>query len=302
MRVILNVLFKRKMMGDKMSRLVSVIVPSWNRKDYLEKCLKSIWDQNDDHLEVIVVDDGSKDGTEPFIQNLQKEHPNLFYVQHPTNLGLAAARNTGIKNAKGAYLAFLDSDDIWMPEKLLKQRALFETDPSIDFIFTNGFFNTKDSYISSVPMPSGYIVSGPKVWPLKNICPEPSGWIFKKKVLQKTGYFDETFVRECDGDFFVRVCQHDRVYYLNEPLFFKYYSPNDFRNEHQRLIWIEKFFEKHKDWMMQDRPYYWTFLKMMGKDYRRLGNVRRAKEFYQKALSVYPWRLSTYLKYFRLLF
>lgn len=105
--------------------LVSVVIPAYNRAGLIERAVHSALSQTFPDLEVIVVDDGSSDNTHDRIETLQKNDHRIRYICHETNQGAQAARNTGIRSAKGQYIAFLDSDNEWLPEKLQKQMALF---------------------------------------------------------------------------------------------------------------------------------------------------------------------------------
>ena len=114
-----------------MNALVSVIIPVFNGERYLAEAIESALAQTYRPIEIVVVDDGSTDGTaeavKPFI-------PPVRYVHQP-NGGTGAARNRGIEEARGDFFAFLDADDLWQPEKLALQMAAFEADPKADIVF-----------------------------------------------------------------------------------------------------------------------------------------------------------------------
>ena len=99
------------MKGRKMNSLISVIVPVYNAEKYLDRCIQSIINQKYKELEIILVDDGSKDRSLEICNSYEKKD-NRINVIHKENAGVSAARNTGIKKARGTYLAFLDDDDI----------------------------------------------------------------------------------------------------------------------------------------------------------------------------------------------
>ncbi|MCD8022821.1 MAG: glycosyltransferase [Lachnospiraceae bacterium] len=100
---------------------VSVIIPSYNREKTIERSIRSVLDQTYADLEVIVVDDGSKDHTRKVVEAIKDDRVHYVYQ---SNQGACAARNHGIGEAKGEYIAFQDSDDVWRPEKLEKQLEL----------------------------------------------------------------------------------------------------------------------------------------------------------------------------------
>jgi glycosyltransferase involved in cell wall biosynthesis len=114
---------------------VSVVIPTYNRAGVISKPIHSILAQTYQDFEIIVVDDCSSDDTEQVLESFKE--PRIRYIRHQTNSGAAVARNTGIDSSTGAYIAFLDSDDEWLPEKLEKQLNLFQQCSSeVGFIYT----------------------------------------------------------------------------------------------------------------------------------------------------------------------
>ena len=105
---------------------VSIIIPTYNRAHLIGRAIQSVLNQTYQNFEIIVVDDGSTDNTEEMIKEFQKHDKRIKYIRHEKNRGGAAARNTGIKVARGEYIAFQDSDDEWLPEKLEKQMDVFQ--------------------------------------------------------------------------------------------------------------------------------------------------------------------------------
>jgi len=104
-------------MGD----LVSIITPVYNAEKYLKDTIESVINQDYDNWELIIVDDCSKDGSRLIIERYMELDKRIKLISLEKNKGVAFARNTGIKAAKGRYVAFLDSDDLWLPQKLEKQ-------------------------------------------------------------------------------------------------------------------------------------------------------------------------------------
>jgi glycosyltransferase involved in cell wall biosynthesis len=107
------------------SPLISVIIPMYNTRDYIEQTVRSVLAQTYSKLELIIVDDGSKDDGAKLVQALQRDDPRVKYI-YQENQGVSAARNNAIANSSGEYLAFLDSDDLWKPDKLEKQMSRIE--------------------------------------------------------------------------------------------------------------------------------------------------------------------------------
>lgn len=118
-----------------MTHLVSVIIPAYNAVETIIPCVKSVLNQTYKNLEIIVVDDGSTDMTKIILEEYKNEFCiNSLQIIYQDNAGPSAARNLGIKLAKGEYIAFLDSDDVWYPQKIEKQMEIFIKKTSANII------------------------------------------------------------------------------------------------------------------------------------------------------------------------
>ncbi len=106
--------------------LVSVIMPIYNAEKYLAETLNSIFIQDYKNIEIVLVDDCSKDNSATMIADFQREHPEIVYYLQEKNMGAGAARNKALELAQGQYVAFLDSDDIWQPNKISRQIELMK--------------------------------------------------------------------------------------------------------------------------------------------------------------------------------
>jgi glycosyltransferase involved in cell wall biosynthesis len=113
--------------------MISVVIPVFNGAAYVTQAIESVLDQTLLPAEVVVVDDGSSDSTAEVVQR----YPPPVHYRRQTNQGPGAARNLGIRESKGEFLAFLDSDDLWLPEKLRLQKALLDENPELDLVFCN---------------------------------------------------------------------------------------------------------------------------------------------------------------------
>lgn len=123
---------------------VSVITPVYNAARFIKGTVESVVNQTYKDIEIVLVDDCSKDNSAEIINELQKKYTNIVYYKQVTNQGAAVARNKAINLAKGRYIAFLDSDDLWLPEKIERQLALMKEKncpfcyAAIDFIDEEG--------------------------------------------------------------------------------------------------------------------------------------------------------------------
>ena len=107
-----------------MKPLCSVVIPAYNSEVFLPGCIRSVQEQTFQDFEILIVDDGSTDGTQQCVQRLQDGDARIRCLRQPQNMGVAEARNRGVREAQGEWVAFLDSDDLWTPEKLARQLAL----------------------------------------------------------------------------------------------------------------------------------------------------------------------------------
>ncbi len=131
--------------------LVSVVVPTYNRVEWLPAAVRSIQEQTFTDWELILVDDGSTDETENWVRGL--DEPRIRYVRRRHSASIAATRNAGVHQARGDWIAFLDSDDRWLPDKLTQQLARLRDKPDTRWCYAKYQMITKDG--GAVPQPHG---------------------------------------------------------------------------------------------------------------------------------------------------
>ena len=199
--------------------LVSVIIPTYNKSQYLREAIKSVLNQTYKNIEVIVVDDGSTDNTKEIVESFNDSR--IIYI-FQENKGPAIARNTGIKKAQGEYIAFLDSDDLWLKEKLEKQVDFMEKNSEIGLLGT-GCYEVTDK---------GKII-GKKIFPIKNKILQKdlikynsfiqSSVMIRKEVFDKVGLYDKSFRESEDYELWLRIAENYKIANLAEPLVTKRY-------------------------------------------------------------------------------
>jgi len=196
--------------------LVSVIIPNFNNELYLVECLESVIAQSYKGIEIIVVDDGSTDSS---IEVLDKYHSNIRLIRS-SHKGASAARNIGIEQSKGQFIAFMDSDDIWIIDKIEKQiLVLLNNDADLVYcgykeiglasrtVLPNTRFRGDCSEFFKKFPGISFVACG--------------AILIRKSILKKSGLFDVKFKGAAeDWDFLRRVCQHGRVEFSNEVLFY----------------------------------------------------------------------------------
>jgi glycosyltransferase involved in cell wall biosynthesis len=183
---------------------VSVVVPTYNMARYLDDALESVFAQTRLPQEVIVVDDGSADET-PVI--VQRWRDRIRYVRQE-HAGVSAARNAGIRESSGAYIAFLDADDLWAPEKLAAQLPLLEQDPAVGLVCSDFAVQSADGRIR----PSYFGTSTPR-WVdgdvfdrvLEGCSIPPSTAVVRRSAVEPLGGFDRALVVGEDLHLFLRI-------------------------------------------------------------------------------------------------
>lgn len=201
---------------------ISVIIPTYNRKHTLNRAIHSVLSQTSQPREIIAVDDGSTDGTKKW---LAKMYPAIRYI-HQSNSGVSAARNVGIKTAQGDWLAFLDSDDEWLPQKLERQVEAVKKDADSLFCHTNETWIRNGVRVNQGKKHRKY--GGLIFDKCLDICRiSPSSALFKKSILDDTGLFDEELSVCEDYDLWLRITASYPVIFLDEPLIKKYGGHED---------------------------------------------------------------------------
>ena len=195
----------------------SVVIPTYNRRPFLEKAVDSVLNQTYRNFELIIIDDGSSDGTKEFISN--HEDSRIRYI-YQNNSGVSHARNRALKLTKGNYIAFLDSDDFWTEEKLEKTADHVKASPDISIFHTDEVWYRKGKLLSQRKKhkkPTGHVYE--KALPL--CCISISTATVKKEVFEKIGAFDETFEACEDYDFWLRATSNYEVELIPEELTIK---------------------------------------------------------------------------------
>lgn len=234
--------------------LVSVIIPVYNRENTIIRAIDSVLCQSYPDLEVIVVDDGSADSTAQRVSQYTDPRVRLIRQEHG---GADKARNLGIRNAGGAYIAFQDSDDEWLPEKLDIQIAFME-DSGYQVCFCPYYLHENNS-VCAVPFDYAdkekYQAGLPKILTYRNIVSTQT-LVIKREVLAQLGstYFDEQMPRWQDYEFAIRLLKAVPVGYVDMPLVNVYCCANSISADSKRLYQAAALMiRKHLDFMDVNR-------------------------------------------------
>ena len=197
--------------------MISIIIPTFNRGQFLARAIQSVREQTFQDWELIVVDDGSEDESQQIVQKFQDERIRYFYQERR---GVSAARNAGIGLSRYPWICFLDSDDHWKPAKLHRQLEELERRPHHQVIYTDEIWIRRGNRINPRKIHrkySGWIYH--RCLPLCII--SPSSILLHRHILEREGFFDEDFPVCEDYEMWLRISSRQPILFLDEPLIVK---------------------------------------------------------------------------------
>ena len=200
---------------------ISVVIPTYNRYEFLKRALHSVYDQTHSPFEVIVIDDGSTDETQQIVQDF----PNIKYF-YQENAGVSSARNLGIKKSASDWIAFLDSDDEWHEDKLEEQVFFHKQNPKVLMSYTD------EKWIRErveVKVPKKFRKFGGDIFKkcLSHCIIAPSATLIHKELLNAVGIFDESLEVCEDYDLWLRIAQSYKIGLVDKKLITKYAGHDD---------------------------------------------------------------------------
>lgn len=286
---------------------VSVVIPAYNRADSIREAIESVLRQTWTDFELIVVDDGSTDGTLEAAAEVRD--PRVRLVSNPQNTGAAGARNTGVSEARGTWIAFQDSDDEWLPQKLEKQMARLAENPAFVGAYcgllTVGRLDPRPgerTHLRYVPHISVTPAEGDILVPLlaRNLISTQT-LVVRRDLFLELGRFDEATTPVEDWDFVLRLAHRGPIAFIDEPLVHQHFSANSItrmakrrRESQERMVTKNiALFEGHRDLLA--RQYY-----VMAGDNRKAGNLPEARRLLGLARATAPgkpklWAMSAYV-------
>lgn len=272
-------------------RAVSVIVPAYNAQNYIGQCLDSVFKQTMQDFEIVVVNDGSTDRTEEAVLEASERHPGRIKYLKQANRGAAVARNAGARLAEGEVLAFIDADDLWLPEKLQIQMDVFKRNPDIGFCFSDVYAIDASGHLGKTLMQYKSPVSG---WVLRNLLlenfvPIVTGAVKRKCFFRVNGFTEGIGLSE-DYHLWLKVAQFWPGEYIPRPLAC-YRIHEGGVSQMRTKIWEDAL--RVLDVFSQEYPD--TYIK-----HRRHFNKGRANNFY--GLAFYNYRRNEFKKALRFLF
>jgi glycosyltransferase involved in cell wall biosynthesis len=289
---------------------VSVVIPAYNSAPYIARTLETVLQQSYRPYEIIVVDDGSTDDT-PNV--LKKYRDRIIYI-HQDNAGEPAARNTGIRHARGEFIAFLDADDLWLPDKLEVQMDYFEQHPEVALVYSDMKLFTETGIIHEsvkewlgMSLPSGYVF--PQLFAETLF---GSGTVvFRKTCVEQVGFFDESFLVGSDYEMWLRMARRFRFGCVDKPLLMYRHHPTMATRGLGKALqngipWEGKVISRILDLYPEvekelgrsavrkrlARPYFYLGVSRLDN-----GHHAEARGLFAQSLQQWPWSLRCQLRY-----
>jgi glycosyltransferase involved in cell wall biosynthesis len=268
---------------------VSVIVPTWNRPELLRESLVSVLRQTEEDFEVLVIDDHSEHGAaEKIVRDLRD--PRIQHIRQPEHRGVGAARNVGIAKATAAYIAFLDDDDEWVPEKLAVQlQALENSPPNVAGVYSARLnVNLETGHVSTTRCRHSFS-------PWRGNVITTSSLLVRRHCFDVVGVFDERLTAGGDWEMWLRIASRFRFEYIDQVLV-KYsvhresISRTPLEHEPSReLILI-----KHAELFSRHPRSFAGRYGRLGMRYYRHGDVANAQRAFRKAIRIWPFAVRAY--------
>ncbi|MFA5668010.1 MAG: glycosyltransferase family A protein [Balneolaceae bacterium] len=242
----------------KENPLVTVIIPTYNRPELVQRAVKSVQEQTYSNIEIIVIDDAS----EKDIFNSLEGYENIRVLRNEVNKGGCFSRNRGIKEARGEYINFLDDDDILYPEKIEKQISCFQNSSDSDLGMVTAHALDKRSGVEQKKynrvegniykdLLSSYAVSGIETM------------LFKKSALERINGFDEQIASSQEYDLLIRFAEYYTVDYVDEILSQEFRSINQISlNFDKKKSGAKYLYKKHKNRFKSQGLYFWLKMKL----------------------------------------
>lgn len=276
---------------------VSVILPTFNRTRSLTAAITSVLTQSYRNLELIVVDDGSSEDVEGLVRGI--DDSRLKYIRRPRNGGAAAARNTGLSAAQGQFIAFQDSDDIWLPGKLMRQIALFSELPDHVRVVTGAkivygrdpSFNYGPARVAYAPPPEGrlrldedqvaHLLSENRI--------SVQNTLFRRNCFPEAAWFDTCARANEDWEFAIRLARHTTIYEDIEPVVLGFISSDSISSSgRKQTIGMIRILRKNKAVLRDHKKQRSRMLIDLSIVLLKAGKTRRGTRFLLAGLADYP--------------
>jgi glycosyltransferase involved in cell wall biosynthesis len=271
---------------------VSVIIPTCNRSEFLRGAIASVLNQTYQNFEIIVVDDASTDNIFEIVAAFKDER--IRFIRHDTNKGGSAARNTGILASKCDYIAFLDDDDEWLPDKLRKQmEILVASPPEVGCVYTGCLDVDKASgkvIRQRIPTKRGNLS---RELLIENCVGGTSAMLLKKVCLQRVGLFDENLPRSQDYDLWIRISREFLFECVPESLFKYHVHGKKISTDLRAVKGLDLLATKYASYPLSKKLYSNDYLDF-GILYCLSGDMHEGRKVLLRAIKLSPLQLRGY--------
>jgi glycosyltransferase involved in cell wall biosynthesis len=280
---------------------VDVIIPTYNRAEFLQAAIGSVLDQSLRDFTLLIVDDASADDTQAVVKAFDDQR--IKYIRHTVNRGEAVARNTGLSTGNAEFVAFLDDDDEWFPEKLRLTVDLLENRPSkVGGVYTGLFIVDRSSGI----------IQGCKLaerrgdiyldMVSRNVLFTPSTVLLRRECFEKLGLFDESIPWMLDYDMWIRIAKEFHFECIKEPLVKYHVHKNRISNNASiRAKGLEAVLKKHRDFFSLDRKVHSRLYRDLGFAYGENKQFANAWKAGLTATKLHPFQARAYVDSLKLI-
>jgi glycosyltransferase involved in cell wall biosynthesis len=279
---------------------VSVIIPTHNRAELLRTAITSVINQTYADWEMIIVDDHSTDDTHEVVKHFADDR--VKYIKNTGKNGPSVSRNLAISAASGEYVAFLDDDDEWLPQKLEKQIGILDAcSKKICGAYSNRLMIDKITGKTFSDDPGAETLKGNLLSQLMIKNPiHTSTLVIRKACLDKIGVFDETMRYSEDKDLFIRLSMHWDVEYVDEPLTKAYYHGNSHlsHNLEGQTHGREIILHRYQHLLKKNRRSWGKHYVCLGAQYCQLNRMRRGRKNILKGIVIYPFNKLAFFHFF----
>ena len=295
-------------MNDHTVVKVSILIPSYNVAQYLPQAIDSALDQTFQDFEIIIIDDGSTDNTREIVEKYLKREPEKIRYIYQENEGLACARNTGLRQARGSLIALLDADDQWLPTRLEETVRAIGEDKSIGLVHANVTRITEDGSVIETQKRNMQFLTG-NIFNyifLRKVDISILTILFRKECCERVGLFDKNLTRlGCeDRELWLRISRHYKFKYIDKVLgLYRVRGDSMSRNTEKmmqaRIYVIEKFCSLYKDCQKLRNKALAKIYRNLGDEYFKERKLSRAREQYSKAIGFNPISIGLWINYIK---
>ena len=278
--------------------MVSVVIPFLNPGAFFEEAIRSVIAQTHSDWELLLVNDGATDGSPDIARRYTDRHPErIFYLAHPgqRNCGASASRNLGLRKARGAYVAFLDADDVWMPNKLERQLQLIDAHPEVAMTYgpaltwyswTDKASDQGRDFVLDTGVPTPLVVSPPMLVEMylringMDTIPTTSGVLVRKQCALAVGGFVDEFRWACHDDlvFFAKLALRESILVVDEGHYsYRQHTASGvataMRTDLERKIWVQ-FLTWLREYMAENGIASVTVEKLIADELRRVAAAK----------------------------